>query len=107
MSLPVYTTTVSSVRPPAKVDGQDVVTNVVVLTAVRGRVSSISASESQGSMESADAVLFIDADVDVRRQDVVTDDVTSEVWDVTWVRVIQGLGLDHLKAGLMRSKGSA
>lgn len=100
------TTTVTVRRVPAKVDGQDPVLAQQVVTRVPARVSSIDGRRDL-TKESATAVLYVDYGVDLRRQDQVTDDVTGDVWDVTWTRAHVGLGLDYLAARLERSKGSA
>lgn len=35
----------------------------------------------------------------------VTDELTDEVWEVSWVKVRAGLGLDHMHGQLVRFEG--
>lgn len=108
MGLLLQTTTVTTSRPPSKVDGMDPATYTTVLTAEPARLSGVSGSEAraQGTTETSDARLFLRPDADVRRQDRVVDDLTGETWDVAWVRVKTGLGLDHLAVAVNRTKGA-
>lgn len=35
----------------------------------------------------------------------VTDDITGEIWDVEWVKLRIGVGLDHMRVQLIRWEG--
>lgn len=111
MTLPLTTTTVNISRPPVKVDAlEPVAVYTLVAASVPARVASSPASGSRGSggeQEVSSARLYVDTSVDLRRQDLVDDEVTGVSWDVTGVIDRCGLGLDHRVASLVRSRGSA
>lgn len=106
--LPLVTTTVTMTRPAGGDPFVDGGADTAVAAAVPARVSAPTGRETRGlgAQETVDAVLYVDASVDVRRGDTVSDDVTGDRWQVTWTRVRRGLGLDHVVAGLTATTGS-
>lgn len=60
-----------------------------------------------GSQENIDAVLLCEAATPVYYTSRILDEVTGERFEVVWVQDRQGLGLDHVKAGLRRTTGLA
>lgn len=58
-----------------------------------------------GSQEALDAVLLAEAGTEVEHTQRVVDDITGDTFEVVWVQDRQGLGLDHVKAGLRRTQG--
>lgn len=109
MTLPLTTTTVTVLRPPSDVDGLEAPEYTVVVERVAARVAGASASGSHavgGRQETSSARLYVDRNVDLRRQDRIVDDATGAVWEVTGVKTRTGLGLDHTAAALQSSRGS-
>lgn len=74
------------------------------LATVAGHLSNPTGTEQTrgGSQEVVDAVLLADT-VDLRHTDRIID--TTGTYEVLWVQPRQGLGLDHVKAGLRRIRG--
>jgi hypothetical protein len=60
-----------------------------------------------GSQENIDAVLLAEAGTPVWYTSRILDEVTGERFEIVWVQDRQGLGLDHVKAGLRRTTGLA
>lgn len=60
-----------------------------------------------GSQENIDAVLLAEAGTPIFYTSRIVDDVTGDRFEVVWVQDRQGLGLDHVKAGLRRTTGLA
>lgn len=105
----IETTTVTITRPLTG-DPYEIGSAVTeVATGLSAHISSPSGSEARigGEREQVTAVLLIDPGVDLARTDRVVDDITGETYDVAWVRTRTGLGLDHVKAGLVAFKGAA
>lgn len=103
------TTTVTVTRPTAGDPYETSAGETTVASGVAAHLSSPSGAEIDrgGQLEQVDAVLLAAPGVDLRHTDLVTDDVTDEQYRVAWVEARQGLGLDHVKAGLTRWHGAA
>jgi len=69
-----------------------------VIGAPTGRESTVT-----GSAENIDAVLHCDP-VTLGHAQVVRDERTLDEWQVLWVQRRVGLGLDHTRAGLRRTR---
>jgi hypothetical protein len=59
----------------------------------------------QGQSEQIQGRLTLDGHPGLKHWDQVYDRTTQEWWEVTWVRVRNGLGLDHVEAGLQAVQG--
>ena len=107
--LPLVTTTGSVLRPPSGDPYETAAAPTVVATGIAAHVSSPTGSEvdAGGQLERIDAVLFTEADTDLRHTDLWRDDGTGDVYRVAWLRLRRGLGLNHLKAGLVAYSGAA
>lgn len=70
-------------------------------------ISAPSGSERLGQpgVERIDAALLIDTAALVERGDQITDQKTATVYRVAWVADRRGLGLSHLRCGLITSTG--
>lgn len=103
MTVPFSTTTVTveSVSEPEPGEGR---TFSTVASKVRAHVSTPTGREALvpgGGRARTDAVLLCDP-VTLEHTDRVTDETTGEAWEVAWVQARNGLGLDHMKAGINR-----
>lgn len=108
--LPVATTTVTITRwtgqdgDPYEV-GRSVATSVTV-EAVIGSPSG-SLRGAGGARSEVDAVLHVPAGTLLPADATVLDDQTGRTWRVAWVEERPGLGIDHVRAGLVRVSGAA
>lgn len=104
MTLPLTTTTVT-VEDGDTPEPYEGTTWTTRHAAAPAHISSPSGRERVGDAggERIDAVLL--CDVEVWRGDRVTDAATGDVYRVAWVLERTGLGLDHTKAGLVRTTG--
>lgn len=102
--IPLATTTVT-IEDAATPEPYEATTWSTRASGVPAHVSSPSGSERTGDAggERIDAVLLCDSTV--ARGDRVTDAGTGDVFRVAWVQARTGLGLDHTRAGLVRSTG--
>lgn len=107
--LPVTTTTGTILRPAGGDPYETAAAPTQIATGLAGHVSAPTGSEVDqgGQLEQVDAVLLTDPDADLRHTDLWRDDGTDLTYRVAWVRRRQGLGLDHLKAGLVAYQGAA
>lgn len=108
MAVPVATTTITVRRPPADVDPYETATLTTVAEHVRARIGSPSGADSRagGDQEVIDAVLWCDP-IDLHHEDVVNDEQTGDTYQIRWTRRQNGLGLDHVKAGLLTVQGAS
>lgn len=106
--IPLATTTVTILRP-ASGDPYETASASTVATGIGAHISAPSGAEIDrgGQLERIDAVLLVDAGTDLEHTDEVTDDATGDEYRVAWVRARRGLGLDHVKAGLVAFHGGA
>lgn len=90
-------------------DSGDELTFANVATGVRGSSVYYSGTESvmQGDRERVDARIFIDPVYDVRYYDRLVDEITGDVWSISFVRKRVGFGLDHLVCGVYAITGAA
>ncbi len=102
LTLTTTTVTISDGDTPEPYEGTTWTTRH---TGAPAHISSPSGRERVGSDggERIDAVLL--TEVEVWRGDRVTDASTGDVYRVAWVLERTGLGLDHTKAGLVRTTG--
>lgn len=117
MSLPLTTTTITIGRVIDDTnDPDEPPLEITSATGIPAVIAAPSGSDlvDGGSRERVDAILLVDPDVDVRHEDIVVDELAEvpavgwrEGYRVTWVRKRTGLGLDHLKAGLLSIRGAA
>lgn len=63
------------------------------------------AQVSENALQPVNAHLIVDPSPALKQNDVVTDDRTTIVYRVAWVRPRTGLGLDHQMCGLLSAKG--
>lgn len=94
-------------RQSTRTDGLEDPAWVEVATIVC-QVSNVSASGSAGAggrRQDDDAKLHAAPDADVLRGDRLVAD--GSTYEVTWVQIRTGLGLDRLEAGLRWSKGAS
>lgn len=108
MTIPLATTTITVRRPASDVDPYESESLTTITTGVRARIGMPSGSDRRagGDQEIVDAVLWCDT-TDLQHQDVITDDQTGDHYEVRWIRTLNGLGLDHVKAGLIAVKGAS
>jgi hypothetical protein len=106
--LPVTTTTVTITRP-AGGDPYETGADSAVASGVAAHIGQPSGSEIArgGELERVDAVLLAAAGIDLLHTDEITDETTDATYRVAWVEHRQGLGLDHVKAGLTRWDGGS
>lgn len=103
--IPLATTTVSVFRTPS--GDPYIPSQAKKVTSLRGHISSPSGTDLHvgGEQQIIDAVLLTEIGCDVQHTDRITDG--CETYDVVWVTERHGLGLDHLKAGLVLVEGAA
>lgn len=106
--LPLSTTTIT-VKRPADGDPYETASEATVATGVAAHISSPTGADIHrgGQLERVDAVLLAEASLDLVHTDEVVDDGTAKRYRVAWVRLRQGLALDHLRAGLTAYDGAA
>lgn len=112
MALPLSTTTVTVTRR-VRASGQDLTRatpaapTTVCPAGTRAHIGQPSgrAPERAGQQETVDAVLHVDTTVELAQHDDVADAATGTAWRVIWARRRQGLGLDHVEAGIRRVTG--
>lgn len=111
MSVPIYTSEYAfSRQADPTLDGQDEQPYEVYETGVRGCTVYHSGSEAvaQGSRERVDARIMCDPTTnDVYHFDRVTDLTNGQEWYIAFVRLRQGMGLDHLVIGVYEVTGVA
>lgn len=111
VSVPIYTSEYTfSRQPDPDLDGQDEQLYVDYESDVRGCTVYHSGSEAvaQGSRERVDARIMCDVPTnDVHHFDRVRDQTNGQEWYVSFVRVRQGFGLDHLVIGVYEVTGVA
>lgn len=107
--LTLTTTTGTVLRPPAGDPYETAAEPTVVATGIPAHVSAPTGSEIDigGQLERIDVVLLTEPDTDLRHTDLWRDDGTGDVYRVAWLRLRRGLGLNHLKAGLVAYDGAA
>lgn len=108
MSL-LATTTVTVRQPNAELDPYEEADSTNLVAGWPGHIGSPSGTEQQsgGQQERVDAVLLCDPIDGLDHTCIVTDDATAETWTVTWVRKRRGLGLDHMRVGLVAVSGGS
>lgn len=106
--LPLATTTVT-VKRPANGDPYETASLSTASSGTPAHIGQPSGSEVQrgGELETITDVLLADAGLDLRHTDLLVDEATGQEYRVAWVRERQGLGLDHVKAGLVTHHGAA
>ena len=109
MAVPLATTSIAVLRVPTDAtrdpyDAQPAPETVV--SGVRAHISSPSGRErvAGGSQEVVEFRLACDS-VDLRHTDRVQDEQSGAIYEVVWARSRQGLGLDHVEAGLKQVSG--
>lgn len=60
-----------------------------------------------GQQEDVLGRVDLDPGEDIRHYDRVYDRGTGHTWEVVWVRLRQGFGLDHIEAGVRWVSGAA
>ena len=111
MSVPLHTTTITVLRVPANpardpYDAKPVAE--LIASGIRAHISTPRGREQTagGSQEVVEFRLSCDS-VDLRHTDQVRDEQTDALYEVTWARDRQGLGPDHVEAGLKQVTGVA
>lgn len=105
----ITTTTVTVKRPAGGGDPYEATTSPTIASGVAAHISAPSGTEANvgGAQERVDAVALLPSRTDVRRADVVVDDLTGRTYRVGTVLARTGLGLDHTKATLTSVIGGA
>ena len=111
MSVPLHTTTIAVLRvaaDPARDPYDPKPFPDVIAVGVRAHISTPRGREQTagGSQEVVEFRLSCDP-TDLRHTDQVHDEQTGVAYEVTWARGRQGLGLDHIEAGLKQVTGVA
>ena len=111
MSIPLATTQISVLRvaaDPARDPYDAKPAAAVIASGIRAHISTPNGREQTagGSQEVVEFRLSCDP-VDLRHTDQVQDEATGAVYEVTWARAREGLGLDHVEAGLKQVAGVA
>lgn len=103
------TTTVTVERPTAVADPYETTSTTVASSGTPAHIGQPSGSEIDqgGQLEQITDVLLADPGLDLTHTDLILDETTGQRYRVAWVRLRQGLGLDHLKAGLVTYQGAA
>lgn len=111
MSIPLATTQISVLRVAADptrdpYDAQPA--PAVLASGVRAHISTPNGREQTagGSQEVVEFRMSCDP-VDLRHTDQVQDEGSGAIYEVTWARAREGLGLDHVEAGLKQVAGVA
>lgn len=110
MTLPLATTTVTIVRPAAGGDRYEAAaSSTTIATGVAAHISGPDGGDLSvgGEQEQVDALLLCEPGLSLTHYDVVTDERTGDVWEITWTRQRVGLGLDHIVSGLRRVTGGS
>lgn len=108
--LPIATTTVTVRRPAGAEDPYVTAADAPVHSSgTPAHIGQPSGSEVDqgGQLEQITDVLLAEAGLDLTHTDQVEDERTGQRYRVAWVRARQGLGLDHVKAGLVTFQGAA
>lgn len=108
--LPVATTTITVERPATGGDPYEIgAAPTAVSSGTPAHIGDPSGAEAQagGELETITDVLLADAALDLRHTDLIVDETTGQRYRVQWVRPRRGLGLDHVKAGLVTYQGAA
>jgi hypothetical protein len=105
----LFTTTVEIRRSDGAVDPYETATQASSALSVAAHISDPSGADVRvgGAKETIDAVGFFPAGTDVARADVIEERALGQSWRVLWVQARTGLGLGHVKAGLVRVSGGA
>lgn len=105
----ILATTTATVRRPVDGDPYETAVATVVAAGLPAHISAPGGNEIDqgGQLEQVTALLLAPAGTDLTHTDLVTDDSTDEQYRVAWVRERQGLGLDHIVAGLVAYDGGA
>lgn len=103
----IATTTVSVKRPDGSGDPYEAATTPTIQSRVAAHISAPSGTEANvgGALERVDAVALLPQRTDVRRADIVVDELTARAYRVGTVVRRTGLGLDHVKATLTAVAG--
>lgn len=108
VTLPMTTRTVRIERPVLL--GDDPLDVPDTWTVIRedapAHIGDASGSSVAPGQETTTATLFVNPDAGVQRFDRITDAATGEVYAAQWTQRYVGLGLDHVKVGLIRVKGA-
>lgn len=105
MTLPLATTTITISRSDqdGTKDALDTLTYSDVVTGIRAVVSAPRGAETNTGGSEEDVTFRLDCDpTDLRHGDRVTDETTSETFEVVWTRRRIGLGLDHTVADVRK-----
>lgn len=109
MTVLLPTTTVRIVRPDGVTDPYEPGTETAVADGVYAHISTPNGFDRAvgGDQELVTAVALLPGGLDVRHYDGLVDERTGEHYVVAWTRRRNGLGLDHVKAGLRSTKGGS
>lgn len=100
---PLPTTTITVRRPSSSGDSTDAPDVAPIVSEYPATIGSPSGSDLLvgGEKETVEAVLIVSG-IALQHLDFVDDESTGDTWAVVWARSRQGLGLDHVRAGLRR-----
>lgn len=104
-----YTTTITVERPSGgDIYDPDTADATVVSTGTRAHISAPSgrANTIGGEQEAVELRLYCPI-IDLVHTDIVIDETTDERFQVVWKKQRNGLGLDHIVAGLKLVDGLA
>jgi hypothetical protein len=111
VAIPLATTTVSVLRVPADPDRDPYDPTPepsTVATGVRATISTSSGTETVagGSQEVVNFRMSCDQfPAKLHHKDMVVDEQSGETYNVVWTVTRNGMGLDHLQAGLQQVSG--
>lgn len=105
----VATTTVTITRPLGTGDPYETPSSSDVTSGVPAHISAPTGNDARvgGDRETVTAVAYLPAATIIDRTSIVTDAATGDTYGVVWTRPRRGLGLDHVVAGLVATKGAA
>ena len=99
MSIALATTTIT-IETAAEAEPGEGRTLSLLAANVNAQIGSPSGSEDTASRQRISAELQCDVVDGFDHTCIVTDEATGEQFEVLWVKLRLGLGLDHMKAGL-------
>lgn len=106
--IPIATTTVTVIERTSTSDPYEAPSETTIATGVRAVIGSPAGVDFRvgGDKVVIDAAAQLDP-CEVSRTCILVDEQTSERWTVAWVQARFGLGVDHVRTGLVAVTGGA
>lgn len=118
MTIPIWTTTVSVLRPTVQDGDADGYpdstpvynkvssgTHAVIMSATRGVSGGGSKTVREGSERVINVFKLVADPVSVQNTDQILDETTQQLYRVEWIAPRPGYGLDHVDVGLSFVEG--